>query len=102
MGFLFWGFVLGGFFWVFGFGFGFGFGLGWVWVGFVLDACSTVCLSTAVMTMQQSLGLIGGGSLGVKTPGDPTTPPVSDTGKTLLTQNRNNGQLAARYAGSWK
>ena len=28
----------------------------------VSDACSTVCLSTAVMPMQQSLRLIGGGS----------------------------------------
>ena len=30
----------------------------------VSDACSTVCLSTAVMPMQQSLKLIGGGSPG--------------------------------------
>ena len=37
------------------------------------------------------------GHLGVKTPGDPATRPVSDTGKTLLKQNSNSEQLAARY-----
>ena len=33
-------------------------------VAIVFDVCSTVCLSTAVMTMQQSPRLIGGGSPG--------------------------------------
>ena len=38
------------------------------------------------------------GHLGVETPGDPATPPVSDTGKTLLKQNWNSDQPAAKYA----
>ena len=37
------------------------------------------------------------GHLGVKTLGDPATPPVSDTGKTLLKQNSNSEQLAAPF-----
>ena len=37
-------------------------------------------------------------SPGSKTPGDSGTPPVSDTGKTLLKQCSNSGQVTARYA----
>ena len=59
----------------------------------VLDACSTVCLSTAVMTMQQSLRQIGGGSHGSQDSGDPATPQQCATICQIREARRINVQI---------